>query len=146
MPTLTLLQPPDWTPPKGYANGIAVSAEPGARWLFVGGQIGWNARQIFDSDDFIDQCRQALRNVCAVLACAGAGPEHIVRMTWYLTDREEYVRRLPELGAVYRQVIGRHYPAMSAVEVSALVEPRALVEIEVTAIAPPASAAASTPD
>lgn len=120
-----------------------MSAEGGARWLFVGGQIGWNAQQIFDSDDFIDQCRQALRNVRAVLACANAGPEHIVRMTWYLTDREEYLRRLPELGAVYREVIGRHYPAMSAIQVSALIEPRARVEIEVTAIAPPAAATPS---
>ncbi len=127
-----LLQPPDWTPPKGYANGIAARGTQ----IFVGGQIGWNAQQQFESDDFIAQTAQTLRNVLAVLQEAGATPEHMVRMTWYITDRDEYNRRLSELGAVYREVMGRNFPAMSCVQVAALVEVRAKVEIEVTAVLP----------
>jgi enamine deaminase RidA (YjgF/YER057c/UK114 family) len=126
------LQPPGWATPKGYANGIAARGT----LVFVGGQIGWNAEQQFESDDFIAQTRQALANIHAVLACAGAGPEHMVRMTWYIVDRVEYNARLRELGAVYREVMGKHFPAMSCVEVSALVEERARVEIEVTAVLP----------
>lgn len=126
------LQPPGWATPKGYANGIAARGT----MVFVGGQIGWNAQQQFDSDDFIHQTRQALQNVHDVLACAGAGPEHMVRMTWYITDRVEYNARLRELGEAYRSVMGRHFPAMTCVEVSALVEERAKVEIEVTAVLP----------
>ena len=126
------LQPPDWAAPKGYANGIAARGT----LVFVGGQIGWNALQQFESDDFIAQCAQALRNVAAVLREAGAGPEHMARMTWYITDRDEYVSRLRELGAVYREVMGRNFPAMTCVEVSRLVEERARVEIEVTAVVP----------
>jgi len=102
----------------------------------VGGQIGWNAQQHFESDDFIAQTKQALQNVRAVLACAGAGPEHMVRMTWYITDRDTYNARLRELGTVYREVMGKHFPAMTCVEVSRLVEARARVEIEVTAVLP----------
>jgi enamine deaminase RidA (YjgF/YER057c/UK114 family) len=138
MSPLQLLQPPDWAVPKGYANGVAVTLQPGSQLVSVGGQIGWNAQQQFDSDDFIDQCRQALHNVHAVLACAGAGPEHMVRMTWYVVNRDTYLSRLRELGQAYRDVMGRHYPAMTCVEVSALMEARAQVEIEVTAVAPPA--------
>ena len=127
-----LLQPAGWTAPKGYANGIAARGT----LVFIGGQIGWNATQQFESDDFIAQTAQALRNVAAVLAEGGAGPEHMVRMTWYVVDRVEYNARLNELGAVYREVMGRNFPAMSCVEVSALMEARAKVEIEVTAVVP----------
>lgn len=127
-----LLQPAGWTAPKGYANGIAARGT----LVFVGGQIGWNATQQFESDEFIAQTAQALRNVAAVLAEGGAGPEHMVRMTWYVVDRVEYNARLNELGAVYREVMGRNFPAMSCVEVSALIEARAKVEIEVTAVIP----------
>ena len=126
------LQPPDWAPAKGYANGIKASGA----MVFVGGQIGWNAQQQFESDDFIAQTRQTLLNVRAVLQEAGAGPEHMVRMTWYIVDRGEYNARLKELGAVYREVMGRHFPAMTCVQVAALVEPRAKVEIEVTGVVP----------
>jgi len=131
------LQPPGWAPPRGYANGIMAELQVGSRLLFVGGQIGWNASNVFETDDFAGQVAQALRNVVAVLAAGGARPEHIARMTWYVTDRGEYVDAYPAIGAHYREIIGRHYPAMTAVEVSALVEPRAKVEIEVTAIVPP---------
>ena len=127
-----VLQPSGWTAPKGYANGIAARGTQ----VFVGGQIGWNAQQQFESDDFIAQTAQALRNVLAVLQEAAAGPQHMVRMTWYVVDRDEYVRRLPELGAAYREVLGRNFPAMTCVQVAALVEPRALIEIEVTAVVP----------
>jgi enamine deaminase RidA (YjgF/YER057c/UK114 family) len=127
-----LLQPEDWTPPKGYANGIAARGTQ----IYVGGQIGWNAQQQFGSDDFIAQTKQALENVKAVLACAGATPEQMVRMTWYVIDRDEYNARLKELGAVYREVMGKNFPAMSCVAVAALMEKRAKVEIEVTAVVP----------
>lgn len=127
-----ILQPPGWAAPRGYANGIAARGT----MIFVGGQVGWNAQQQFESDDFIAQTAQALRNIAAVLEEAGAGPEHMVRMTWYVTSREEYVSRLPELGSAYRAVMGRNFPAMSCVEVGALMEERAKVEIEVTAVVP----------
>ena len=104
--------------------------------IFVGGQIGWNAQQQFESDDFIAQTRQALQNILAVLQAGGAGPEHMVRMTWYVVDRVEYIARLKELGAAYREVMGKNFPAMTCVEVSALVEERARIEIEVTAVLP----------
>jgi enamine deaminase RidA (YjgF/YER057c/UK114 family) len=126
------LQPPDWAEPKGYANGVMARGA----LIFVGGQIGWNAQQQFESDDFIAQTRQALVNIAAVLQAANAGPEHMVRMTWYITDRAEYTARLKELGAAYRDVMGKHFPAMTCVEVSGLVEDRARVEIEVTAVLP----------
>jgi len=132
MDTMKFLQPPDWTPPKGYANGIAARGTT----VFVGGQIGWNGQQQFESDDFIDQTAQTLRNIVAVLKEGGAGPEHIVRMTWYVVDRNEYNSRLVELGAVYREVIGRHFPAMACVQVVALMEARAKIEIEATAVVP----------
>lgn len=129
---MKILQPPGWATPKGYANGVAARGT----LVFVGGQIGWNARQQFETDDFIEQTAQTLRNVHAVLAEAGAGPEHMVRMTWYITRRDEYLRRLAELGKAYREVMGRNFPAMTCVEVSALMEERAQVEIEVTAVVP----------
>ena len=127
-----LLHPKSWKPARGYANGVAASG----RTVFVGGMIGWNAQQEFETDDFIEQVAQALRNVVAVLAEAGATPEHLVRLTWFVTNRDEYVARLKELGAVYREILGKNYPAMSLVQVVALVERRAQVEIEATAIVP----------
>lgn len=130
--TFKHLQPPGWAPAKGYANGIAARGTQ----IFVGGQIGWNAQQQFETDDFIAQTQQALRNIAAVLKEAGAGPEHMVRMTWYVIDRVEYNARLKELGGVYREVMGKNFPAMSCVQVAALMEARAKVEIEVTAVLP----------
>lgn len=129
---MDILQPAGWPRPKGYANGVAASG----RQIFVSGMIGWDAEGRFHSDDFVAQSRQALENVVAVLKEAGAGPEHIVRMTWYVLDRQEYLDAGAALGAAYRDVIGRHYPAMSAVQVAGLMEERARVEIEVTAVVP----------
>ncbi len=129
---MKLLQPAGWAEPKGYANGVMARGA----MIFVGGQIGWNAQQQFESDDFIAQTRQALMNILAVLQAGGAGPEHMVRMTWYVVDRVEYIARLKELGAAYREVMGKNFPAMTCVEVSALVEERARIEIEVTAVLP----------
>jgi enamine deaminase RidA (YjgF/YER057c/UK114 family) len=131
---MRILQPLDWATPKGYANGIAARGTT----VFVGGQIGWNGQQQFESDDFVTQARQALRNVIAILAEAGAEPEHITRMTWYVIDKREYVASYRALGAAYREVIGRHFPAMTAVQVTALIEDRAKVEIEATAMVPDA--------
>ena len=129
-----VLQPAGWAVPKGYANGVAVQGLQ----VFVAGQIGWNAQSQFESDDLVDQVRLALRNVRAVLAEAGAQPAHIVRMTWYLVDKREYLSRVREIGAVFREVIGHYAIAMTAVQVAALIEDRACVEIEVTAVVPPA--------
>ncbi len=129
---IEILQPPGWARPKGYSNGVAARG----RQVYVSGMIGWDADCRFQTDDFVGQSRQALENVVAVLREAGAGPEHIVRMTWYVLDRREYLDAGAELGAAYRDVIGRHYPAMSAVQVAALMEARARVEIEVTAVIP----------
>ena len=126
------IQPPDWAEPKGYANGILARGAT----LYVGGQIGWNANQEFQTDDFVGQVRQTLENIAAVLKAGGAGPEHMVRMTWYVVDRVEYVARLKEIGAAYRDVMGKNFPAMTCVQVAALVEDRAKVEIEVTAVVP----------
>ncbi|MBB1653557.1 MULTISPECIES: RidA family protein [Delftia] len=130
------LQPPDWLAPRGYANGILTEMTVGSRLVFVGGQIGWNGQQQFETDDFAEQVRQALANIVAILAEGGARPEHIVRMTWYVTDKQEYVAAYPAIGKHYRALIGRHFPAMTAVEVADLVEDRAKVEIEVTAVVP----------
>jgi len=124
------LHPKGWKRASGYANGMVASGST----IFVGGQIGWNAEQKFESDDFVDQTRRALENVVAVLAEAGAGPEHIVRLNWYVTDKREYVSRRKEVGEAYRSIIGRHYPTMTLVEVRSLVEERAKVEIEATAM------------
>ena len=126
------LHPADWAAPKGYTNGIAAAG----RIVFVGGQIGWNASQQFESDDFVVQARQALANIVSVLAEAGAGPEHVARMTWYVVDKREYLSCGKALGAAYREIMGRHYPAMTAVEVVSLMEDAARVEIEATAVIP----------
>ena len=127
-----VLQPPGWARPKGYANGVAVSG----RQVFVAGMIGWDEQGQFHTDEMAGQVRQALHNVVAVLTEASAKPEHIVRMTWYVTDKREYLREAREIGAIYRAVIGSFNAAMTAVEVSALIEDRAKVEIEVTAVIP----------
>ncbi|MEO8754533.1 MAG: RidA family protein [Casimicrobiaceae bacterium] len=132
------LQPRGWAAAKGYANGIAARGT----LVFVGGQIGWNAQQQFETDDFTGQARQALANVVAVLREAGAGPEHITRMTWYVVDKREYVASYRALGIAYREIVGRHFPAMTAVAVAALIEDRAKVEIEVTAVVPDGPAGA----
>jgi enamine deaminase RidA (YjgF/YER057c/UK114 family) len=124
------LQPPGWPEPRGYANGI----EATGRLVFVGGQIGWDERGEFAGADLAGQVGQALRNIVAVLAEAGAGPEHVARLTWYVTSREEYLASQKEIGAAYREVMGRHFPAMAVVEVTALVEASAKVEIEATAV------------
>lgn len=128
-----ILQPAGWAAPKGYANGVAATGKQ----IYVAGQIGWNAQCQFESDDFVAQVRQTLLNIKAVLAEAGASPEHITRMTWYVTDKKEYLSRGREVGQAYREVLGQHYAiAMSAVQVAALMEDRAQVEIEVTAVLP----------
>lgn len=129
---LEILNPPDWPRPRGYANGVAAQG----RAVYVSGMVGWDANGVFQTDDFVGQARQALENAVTVLALAGARPEHIVRMTWYVLDRREYLDCGAALGEAYRAVIGRHYPAMSAVQVAALMEDRARVEIEVTAVLP----------
>lgn len=127
-----ILHPRHWKPARGYANGIAARG----RMVFTGGIIGWNAAQEFESDDFAEQAATALRGIVEVLAEAGARPEHLVRLTWYVTDKAEYLASLGALGAAYRAILGRHYPAMALVQVVALVEDRAKVEIEATAIIP----------
>jgi enamine deaminase RidA (YjgF/YER057c/UK114 family) len=129
---MEILQPPGWPRPRGYANGVAAQG----RLVFVSGMIGWNDNGEFESDDFAAQARQALLNVVAVLREAGARPEHIVRMTWYVVDKRAYLAASAALGAAYREIIGTHYPAMTAVEVRALIEDRARVEIEATAVVP----------
>jgi enamine deaminase RidA (YjgF/YER057c/UK114 family) len=126
------LQPPGWPRPRGYANGIATEG----RLVFVAGQIGWTPDGVFASDDLVEQVRQALANTLAVLAEAGAGPRHVVRMTWYVTDKRAYLARTAEIGRVYRALMGDEYPAMAMVQVAALIEDRALVEIETTAVIP----------
>ena len=125
------LLPEGWPRPKGYANGITAR---GNELVFVGGQIGWNSEEQFEHDDFVGQLKQALLNVRAVLECAGCGPEHMCRMTWYITDKQAYLADLRAVGAAYRDTMGKHFPAMSVVEVSALIEDQALVEVEVTAV------------
>jgi enamine deaminase RidA (YjgF/YER057c/UK114 family) len=129
---MDILHPPGWPRARGYSNGVAASG----RTVCVSGMIGWDAQGQFQSDDFVAQTRQALENIVAVLAEAGARPDHIVRMTWYVVDKREYLDAGPAVGAAYRDVIGRHYPAMSAVQVAGLMEDRARVEIEATAIVP----------
>ena len=129
-----ILHPKGWKSAIGYSNGVAASG----RMIFTGGMVGWNKDCIFEKDDFIGQASQALSNIKAVLAEANAGPEHIVRLTWYITDKSEYLSNLKELGSVYKKIIGRHYPAMALVQVVALVEDAAKIEIEATAIIPEA--------
>lgn len=127
-----VLQPEGWAKPIGYANGIAARG----RLVFVGGQVGWNGQCQFETDDFAGQVRQTLENIVAILAEAGGGPEHITTMTWYFTSKQEYLASLKEVGRAYREVIGKHFPAMAAVEVTALVEDRAKVEIQAMAVVP----------
>lgn len=127
-----LLHPSHWKAAVGYANGVLASGQS----VFVGGQIGWNADQVFESDDFVFQVNQALQNIVAILKEANAGPEHIVRLTWYVTDKQEYLARLKEVGTAYREVLGKHFPAMTMVQVAGLVEDQAKVEIEATAVIP----------
>ncbi len=129
---MKLLQPPHWVRPRGYANGV----EAKGRMVFVSGMVGWDANGEFAARDFVGQVQQALNNVVEVLKQADAKPEHVVRMTWYVVDKEEYVRSLKEIGLIYRKVMGWHYPAMTAVQVVALVEDGARVEIEATAVVP----------
>lgn len=125
------LQPPDWATPRGYANGIVAR---GNETIYTGGMIGWDAQCQFQSTDFVDQVKATLENIVAVLAQADARPEHLVRLTWYITDKSAYQDNLREIGRVYREVIGRHFPAMAVVEVTALMEDKAMVEIEATAV------------
>ena len=129
---MQILQPPGWARPRGYANGIAAQG----RIVFIAGQIGWDEQCRFQTDDLAGQVRQALANVLAVLAQAGGRPEHIARMTWYVTDKRAYLAASRAIGQIYREHIGNHYPAMTAVQVSALIEDRAQVEIEATAVVP----------
>ncbi len=129
---MEILQPAGWKRPRGYSNGVAAEG----RMVFVAGQIGWDETETFRSDDLTDQVRQALGNIVAILAEAGAGPEHITRMTWYVTDRQAYVKAARDIGAAYREVIGKHFPAMTVVQVSALLDEGAKVEIEATAVVP----------
>ena len=130
--THSSLHPKNWKKPKGFANGIAAEG----RLVFLAGQIGWNAEQTFDSTDFVAQARQALANIVALVAEAGGKPEHITRLTWFVTDKKEYLARLRELGEAYRSVMGKHFPTMTLVQVVALVEDLAKVEIEATAVVP----------
>ena len=132
MNDMQVILPPGWPRPKGYANGVSASG----RMLFIAGMIGWDAQGVFHSDDFADQVRQALQNVADVLREAGGKPENIVRMTWYVTDKREYLAAGKEIGQAFREIIGSYNAAMTAVEVKALIEDRAKVEIEATAVIP----------
>ncbi len=136
---MKFLQPPEWLEPRGYANGTMTEVAVGSRIIFVGGQIGWNGQQQFETDDLADQVGQALRNIVDVLKEGGAGPEHMTRMTWYVKDKKEYVASYKAIGQHYRAIMGKNFPAMTAVEVADLVEDLAKVEIEVTAVVPPAA-------
>lgn len=127
-----ILQPEGWATPVGYANGVSARG----RTVFVGGQIGWNAQSRFETDDLVGQVRQTLTNVVAVLRVGGAGPEHVTSMTWYFVDKQDYLANLKAIGAAYRDIMGRNYPAMAAVQVTALIEDRAKVEIQAIAVVP----------
>ena len=129
---MKILQPPSWARPRGFSNGVAAKGQ----MIFVSGMVGWDADGKFVSNEFVGQARQALKNIVEVLAEAKAKPEHITRMTWYVTDKKEYLAASKELGAAYREIIGGYYPAMTAVEVAGLIEDQAKVEIEVTAVIP----------
>ena len=129
---MEFLQPPSWPRPKGYSNGTAASG----RLVVTAGVVGWNEREEWESDDFVAQLRQTLQNIKAILAEAGAEPAHVVRLTWYVINKREYLDRIREVGAVYREVMGKHFPAMAVLEVKGLMEDRAKVEIEATAVVP----------
>jgi enamine deaminase RidA (YjgF/YER057c/UK114 family) len=128
---MDILLPDGWPRPKGYSNGIAADA---GRRVFVAGLIGWDEKGVFQSDDLVDQFKQVLLNTRAVMGEGGAGPEHMVRMTWYITDKQDYLSRLREIGETYREVMGKNYPAMACVQVAALMEDRAKIEIETTCV------------
>lgn len=130
--TNRIIHPEGWAPAKGYANGVLTADGT----LYVGGQIGWTAEQVFEAHDFIGQMEQALKNIVAVIEAAGGGPEHLVRLTWYVTDKQEYLAHQADVGRVYRAVLGRNFPAMTMVVVQELVEDEALLEIEATAQIP----------
>ena len=127
-----ILQPEGWAKPIGYSNGVAARG----RQIYVGGQIGWNDQYKFETDNFVEQVRQTLKNIVAVLAAGGAGPEHVTTMTWYFTDKSEYLANLKGIGQAYREVMGRNFPAMAAMQVTALVEDRAKIEIQAIAVVP----------
>ena len=129
---MQILQPPKWARPQGYSNGVVARG----RTVFVAGQVGWNAQEKFESSDFVGQARQALKNIVEILAQAGARPEHVCRMNWYVGDRHEYLACRKELGAAYREIVGEHYPAMTLLQVAGFVEDGAKLEIEVTAVIP----------
>lgn len=129
---MEILQPPDWPRPKGYSNGVVARG----RTVFLAGQVGWNEQEEFETDDFAGQFRQALLNIVAILKQAGAAPDHIVRLTWFIGDKKEYLAALKDIGAAYRDIIGSHYPAMSVIEVSGFIEEGAKLEIEATAVIP----------
>jgi len=129
---MQILQPPGWAKPRGFSNGIAATGKQ----VFIAGQIGWTGESKWEAKDFAGQFRQTLKNTLAVLAQAGGRPEHIVRMTWYILDKKEYLAAIKEVGAAYRELIGRHYPAMAVVQVSGLIEDEAKLEIETTAVIP----------
>ncbi len=129
---MEFLQPEGWARAKGYANGVVAEG----RLIILGGQIGWNSNQVFESDEFIPQFRQTLTNIVTLLGEAGAGPENLVRLTWFITDRDAYLNSQKAMGEVYRDIMGRNYPAMSVVQVVRLIEARALIEIEATAVLP----------
>ena len=137
---MKILHPPGWSRPRGYSNGVAAQGTV----VSIAGQIGWNAQQQFETDDLVAQVRQTLANVLVVLAEAGGDSRHLVRMTWYLVDKREYRARAREIGAVYRELMGQNYPAMTAVQVVALMEDRAKVEIECTAVIGPDERAGGT--
>ena len=130
---MQILQPPGWAKPRGFSNGIAIK---GGTTVYVAGQVGWTGNGAWEAKNFADQFRQALKNIIDVVAQAGGRPEHIVRLTWYVVDRGEYLASLKAVGEAYRELMGRHYPAMSVVQVSALVESLARLEIEATAVIP----------
>ncbi len=133
VPSMKFLQPPTWAPARGYANGVVAEGKP----VFLAGQVGWDPEtQQFTRTDFVGQFEQALKNITAILAEVAARPEHVVRMTWFVVDRELYLKSIGDLGAIYRGVMGRHYPAMSVIAVSGLVDKEALLEIEATAVVP----------
>ena len=129
---MKLLNPESWKKPKGYSNGVMVQGQQ----IYLAGQVGWNADEVFESLELLPQCQQILENIVAILAQANAKPEHLVRMTWYVVDKEKYLTQQAELGRIYRNVIGNHFPAMTLVEVSGLIEVGALLEVEATAVVP----------
>lgn len=129
---MEFVNPPGWVRPKGYSNGIVASG----RMVFVAGMVGWNEQEVFEAHDLVGQARQIFKNIKAVLAEAKAGPEHVVRMTWFITDKDEYLSAGKELGAAYREVFGRHFPVMAVVVINGLIETGAKLEIEATAVVP----------